>query len=221
MNWLGCRMRRPWPVSVPLRRVLNGLRNTTQILFRIVGTRIEIWTVNLPSTNGGAIHSNTTQYSRLQYSLICNLLLLSFLFWPLLPTNCTSMCRGLLLHLITHTHTHTHTHTKSVGLPLTKDQPAAQRTTFTTDKYPSPCNPSKRSAPGLRLTVRPPGSVTLILTAENWDTHSANIIVNRLQDCKFPSRHLLIIYLFVNATKGRQKEVLIKQKVHCNKEERN
>ena len=167
MNWLGCRMRQPRPISVPLKHVLNVLRNSTQILFIKASIRIKIWTVNLTSTNGGAIHSNTTQYCGLQYSLICNLVLFSLLVSLLLPTR--SMCRGLLLYLITHTHT------QYVRLPLTKDQTVAQRTTFTTDKYPSPCNPSKWSAPALRLTVRPPGSATLINTDENWNTHGANI----------------------------------------------
>jgi hypothetical protein len=165
MNWLGCRMRRPWPISIPVRHVLNGLRNTTQILFIKAAKKIEIWTVYLPSTNGGSIQSNTTQYCWLQYSLICNLVLPFFLVSLLLPTHCR--CWRLLLYLITHT--------QSVGLPLTKDRPAAQRTTLTTDKYPSPRNPSKRPAPGLRLTVRPPGSAVLILTAECCSTHSANI----------------------------------------------
>ena len=80
---------------------------------------------------------------------LLQLLLLSFLVSPLIPTHCRR--RGLLLHLITLSDTHTHTHSLSLSLSLSLsvgllwigDQPEAEtstwkHTTFTKDEYPYP-----------------------------------------------------------------------------------
>jgi hypothetical protein len=156
MNWQGCRTRRLWPNSMSLRHFLNGLRNTTQILSEelVYGSR---WKRKSPKYNGGVIHSSTTQYCWLQYSLIHSLAL-SFLVWPPVPTHCR--CRGLLLHLITVIDTHTLGRTtldegsaRRRGLCLHNTQHSQERNIHAPSGIRTR-NSSKRAAADLRLRPR-------------------------------------------------------------------